>query len=185
MTRLRSIPLSSFLTICMLVTLLIVIAWFFTTEAELSPLLPFSVAMAIPVKGGAEAAKRFVQRAQAATGEYTSGVKNAGPRWQAAAEASKDNFAAGVQQAIAQDRYAKGVRDAGSARYQERAEKIGSLRFGQGVATAENEWLRNTQPFLQSMAGLDLPPRGPKGSPQNLDRVRVVTESNRRLSTGS
>lgn len=130
--------------------------------------------MPIKVSDAATAAKKFVQRAQAAGPDYKKGVENAGSEWQAATAASADTYAAGVQDGINRGAFQKGVVKAGSQRYQERASGVGAQRYPQGIAGAENDWAQGTAPYLQTIAGLSLPPRRPKGDPSNYQRSQAV-----------
>src|SRR5258708_3721823 len=129
--------------------------------------------MAIAVKDAAASAKKFVSRAQAAGPDYTAGVTNAGPKWAAHTKASADAWQAGVQQAAAQNRFANGVNSASTSKFQTRASTVGAQRFPQGVAGSADAWATSTQPFLNTIAALTLPPRQPKGSAANYQRVQA------------
>ena len=58
--------------------------------------------MAIRIKDIGSLAKRFVQRAGAAQGDYKDGVMAAGPEWEANTKAGEDNYKIGVAQASAE-----------------------------------------------------------------------------------
>lgn len=141
--------------------------------------------MAINVKDAGSSAQKFVQRAQAAAGDYSKGVANAGPAWQANTAASADTWAAGVQGAISNGRFTKGVNNAGANKYSAAASGKGAQRYPQGVAVAGPAWQEATQPYLQTIAGLQLPPRRPKGDPGNLQRVQMVTQALRTKKVGA
>ncbi len=136
--------------------------------------------MAIRVKDAAMAAQKFVTRGQAAAGDYGKGVQAAGDIWQAHAAAAGDTFAAGVQDAITRGAFAKGIAKAGSAKYVMRAAGVGAQRYPQGVAQAGPAWQDKTAPYLQTLAGITLPPRRPKGDPGNMARVSAVTDALRK-----
>ena len=107
---------------------------------------------------------------------YQTGVQGAGQRWQDGVNISQDVWALGVQQAMAQGRYSTGVAGKGTL-YSTRASTIGAPRWGQGVAAAEPAYESGVTRFFQVLAALTLPPRGPVGSPQNLQRVQIVDEA--------
>lgn len=130
--------------------------------------------MALKVADAASAAKKYVQRAQAAGPDYKKGVEQAGADWQQATSSAGDTYAQGVQDAIARNAFTKGVQKAGAQRYQERAAGVGAQRYPQGVAGAEGDWAQGTQPFLSTIAALTLPARRPKGDPANFERSRAV-----------
>ncbi len=123
------------------------------------------------VRSAADSAKKFVTRASAAQPDYASGVANAGGRWQAGAEAANDAFKQGVQDALADDRFVRGVRKAGAAKYQMNASKLGPDRFRTGVANAEGAYSQGVSPFISAMQGFDYGPRGARGSATNRSRI--------------
>jgi hypothetical protein len=130
--------------------------------------------MAIRIKDVATLANKFATRAAAAQADYKTGVEAAGGEWEANTAASEGTYQAGVQEAIAAGRYAKGVRASGAAHYVRRASELGSQRFVGGVQAGKDRWAQNTAPALQVIAGLTLPPRGPRRSPQNQQRSAAV-----------
>lgn len=140
--------------------------------------------MAITVKDVSTIARKFVRNAQAAAGDYVEGVKQAGAAWEAGARAGAENFAAGVQQAIADGRFARGVAAAGASKYATNAEKKGGVRFGPGVAAAEGDFTRGVAPVLDVIRNLNLPPRRPKGDPGNMQRAQAVASALRAMKTG-
>jgi hypothetical protein len=133
--------------------------------------------MAVKVKDAAAAAQKFVTRAGAAGADYAQGVANAAPDWQKNTAAAADSFAQGVQQAIQAGRFQKGVNSTSAQKYTTRAAGVGATRYPTGVAGSKDAWQQNTAPYLQTIANLNLPPKGPKGSPQNNLRIAAVTEA--------
>lgn len=139
---------------------------------------------AIRIKDTGSLAKKFVQRASAAAGDYKDGVMGAGADWEANARAGADNFANGVQQAIADKRFEKGIAEAGAAKFTARASTLGAQRYPTGVGAAEGDWSKGTQPYLQTLASLTLPPRRPKGDPGNFARSNAVAVALRAQKVG-
>jgi hypothetical protein len=133
--------------------------------------------MAIKVADASAAAKKFVTRAQAAGPDYTAGVQNAGPSWAAATKSAADTWQQGVTQAAAQGRFAAGVNQNSQNKYQTRASGVGAQRYPQGVAGSQQAWQDGTTPFLNVIAGLNLPARQPKGSAANYQRVQMVGDA--------
>jgi hypothetical protein len=136
------------------------------------------------IKDTAALAKKFVTRAQAAAGEYKAGVEATGQDWQTNTAASSENYATGVQQAIADNRFRKGVESAGSAKFVRNASTLGASRFGPGIANAESEWAKGVQPSLDALKSMQLPPRRPKGDPGNQLRAAAVAERLRAVKLG-
>lgn len=133
--------------------------------------------MAIRIKSAAQIAEKYTQRATAAAGDYSSGI-DAPRRDQAeAAAAAKDSWSAGVQAAITDDRFEKGVRAAGSEKWRRKAKAVGTQRFAPGVQAAKSDFTSGVQPFLETIAAVELPPRFPKGDPRNYQRVQAVGQA--------
>jgi len=129
---------------------------------------------AIRIKDTGTLSKKFVQRATQASGDYKTGVEAAGQDWQARTSASGDNYANGVQAGIARKAFEKGVNDAGSSKYVTRAGTLGAQRYPSGVGAAEGDWAKGVQPYLDTLKGMELPPRRPKGDPANQVRANAV-----------
>ncbi len=130
--------------------------------------------MPIQIKPLEKVLAKYKQNASAAGGSYTDGV-NFPKRDQAeAAIAAKDAFAQGVQEAIAQDRFAKGVAAAGSAKWKEKATGVGAQRFAPGITAGANDFAKGVAPYLDALRNVTLPVRMPKGNEANLERVRTV-----------
>ena len=133
--------------------------------------------MAVSVKAAAASAQKYVTAAQNAGPAYTAGVSNAGGKWAANTAASAPAYAAGVQTAITNGRYAAGVNATSQNKYQTRASTVGVQRYPQGVAGAQQAWQNATTPYLNTIANLNLPARQPKGSPANYQRVQAVGDA--------
>jgi len=115
------------------------------------------------------------QRVTAAAGaEYEEGVRNPKADWKAETVAANAAYKAGLQKSIAADSFRKGVESAGTAKWQENAINKGPARFSQGVTLAVDAYSAGFAPYRAVIAGLTLPPRGPKGDAGNIQRVAVV-----------
>lgn len=108
------------------------------------------------------------------TEDYKQGIQNPKRPWAAATVAAADNQAKGVQAAIQDKRFEKGVARAGDAAWSEGALMKGVNRFGEGVQVAEAKYASNFAPYAQVIESTTLPPRYPKGDPRNLERVKVI-----------
>jgi hypothetical protein len=140
--------------------------------------------MPIEMKDTATIAAKWASRAGAAGSEYTAGVTGRGPKWQAATSAAGDTYEAGVTQAIGRKAFQKGVSTAGPTKWEDKATKIGASRYGQGVSAAQPTYSTGFEKYAGVLKGISLPPRAPKGSPQNLERVRTVADALHKAKTG-
>lgn len=134
--------------------------------------------MAISMPPPHDAAAKWAAVTPTRAQYYTTGVQGAAQKWQSGVDSSNDNWGAGVQQAVADRRYATGVQGKG-ALYSQKAATIGSQRWGQGVSQAAPAYETGVQPIFAALSALNLPPKGPKGSPQNLQRVQAVVDAER------
>ena len=130
----------------------------------------------LKVKSAENAAAKFVNRAAVAGPDYEAGVRGT-TDWEQKAVAGKDNYVAGLQASIARGSREKGIQAAGNAGWQTKAVQVGAQRFPTGVRAAQQDYKNKVSPYLETLRALDLPPKGPKGSPENYDRVRAVGEA--------
>ena len=108
---------------------------------------------------------------------YLEGIQSTTKDWAEATEAAGANYATGVVAAIADKRFEAGVRAAGTDKWRRNAIAKGPDRFAQGVRLAENAYRDGFEPYRRVIEATTLPPRGPKGDPQNIERVRVMAEA--------
>jgi len=109
--------------------------------------------------------------------DYKLGVKNPKRDWEQETIGAKDNWKAGVDQAAAKNLFAKGVSEAGTKKWQDKALTKGPGRFAEGVYMAGPDYERGFAPFREAIARVDLGPRFPRRDPRNLERVRRVVEA--------
>lgn len=121
-----------------------------------------------------QAASKWSERAGAAASDYADGVQNPKEDWKTATVAAAESYKQGVQKSITEGRFAKGVNRAGSQKQINNSISKGVARFSQGVAIAQNDYEENVAPFLEIIERTQLPPRGPKGDPANINRVTKI-----------
>jgi hypothetical protein len=122
-------------------------------------------------------AAKWSQRAAAAGADYTAGVKSTTKDWAGLTAAAAPAWEQGVQTAVGNGRFAKGVQKAGTAKWQAGASGKGATRYPQGVTGGGPNYANNFGPFLQVISGVTLPPRGPRGSPSNIQRVSTIADA--------
>ena len=106
--------------------------------------------------------------------DYKEGVANPKKDWAEEAIAAEDTYKRGVIEAANQGRYGKGIANAGTKKWKDKALNLGPSRFAEGVAVAKKDYEAGFAPYRDVIESTDLPPRGPKGDPSNLQRVAVV-----------
>jgi hypothetical protein len=121
--------------------------------------------------------KIWAKRASGARDEYKDGVENPRKDWKDETAAASERYKAGLEESFSNDSFKKGVEAAGSDKWQRKARKLGPGRYSEGVRAAESDYKTGFAPFHARIANTVLPPRGPKGSPENIDRVRAISEA--------
>lgn len=111
------------------------------------------------------------------TEDYKIGIQNPKRDWAEETEAAKDNWKAGIDAAAAKDLFGKGVREAGSKKWQEKALKKGPGRFAEGVYIAGPDFERGFAPYREAISRVDLGPKFPRRDPRNLERVKKVVDA--------
>lgn len=133
-----------------------------------------AINMPSPTDAGAKWASTTPGRAQ----YYTAGVQGAAQKWQSGVDNSQANWEAGVQDAVSNRRYTNGVQGKGQL-YSQKAGTIGAQRWGQGVSAGQPAYVAGVTRIFAALAGLTLPPKGPRGSIANLQRVQAVVDTER------
>ena len=121
--------------------------------------------------------KVWAKRASASRDEYLDGVNNPRKDWKDETAGASNRYQAGLETSFANKSFEKGVVSAGTGKWQERTKKLGPSRYSEGVRASEPDYRKGFEPYHSAIAGVDLPPRGPKGSPENIDRVRAIAET--------
>lgn len=122
-------------------------------------------------------ARKFASVTPGRTEDYRVGVENPRRDWGTATVAAESAYEAGVTQAIAKKRFGKGVKAAGTEKWQRGAVEKGTARWGPGVTMAQDIYARNFAPYRDAIERATLPPRYAKRDPRNLDRVKAVVNA--------
>ncbi len=111
------------------------------------------------------------------TEDYRVGVENPRRDWAGATGAAESAYEAGVQLAISKKRFGKGVKAAGTPKWQKGAIEKGTTRWGPGVTIAEPDYSAGFAPYRDAIAHAVLPPRYARRDPRNLDRVKAIVDA--------
>jgi len=124
------------------------------------------------IKSISQISKKWSDRVGVAGTDYVEGVKNPRKDWEENALAAKENYEQGIRLSITQGRREKGIKEAGTKKWQEKTVKK-SGNWSTGVAGATDEMQKGYAPYHDIIAGLDYGPKYPAGDPRNLERVKV------------
>lgn len=111
------------------------------------------------------------------TEDYKLGIQNPRRDWAEEALAGKGNWKAGIDAAAAKDLFAKGVAQAGTKKWRDKALKKGPGRFAEGVYIAGPDYEEGFKRFHAAIERVDLGPRFPKRDPRNLERVKKIVDA--------
>lgn len=120
---------------------------------------------------------KYTRRAQAAQGDYTTAVQSTpAGKWETNAAAGAQNWADGLQAAIASGRFATGVNGKDGV-WRTNTTSKGPTRYAQGVAGAGPAFQKGMQPVLDTLTALTLGPSGPRGDERNKQRALQVMDA--------
>jgi len=128
---------------------------------------------------------KWSRRASTAGPDYAAGIAAPRAPWSQAAQAAKDAWRQGVTDAAGRDAYAKGIVKVGDAKWQRKASTLGVNRYPEGVSSAKDDYKGGFAPFADALSKLELPARGARGDPKNLNRVATIAQTMRAVKTGS
>jgi len=106
--------------------------------------------------------------------DYRIGIQNPKRDWADATEGQADTWKAAITEAANKGLFAKGVRKAGSKKWQEKSLQKGPGRFSEGVMVAGGDYEKGFAPYREAIEATTLPPKYPKGDPRNIQRVAVI-----------
>lgn len=109
--------------------------------------------------------------------DYKLGIQNPRRDWESETAAAEDNWKAGIDAAAGKGLFGKGVRKAGTKKWQEKALKKGPARFAEGVYIAGPDYEAGFKPYHAAIEAVDLGPRFPKRDPRNLERVKRIVDA--------
>ncbi len=129
------------------------------------------------VKSAQRSAEKWTRRSAAATQDYQAGIQAPKEDWAASSAAAAPAYVQGVQQAIQANAFQNGVGKAGTGKWQSKSLAVGVPRFAQGIQASGDAYEKGFAPFRAAIEATQLPPRGPKGDPANLERARIIAQT--------
>lgn len=129
------------------------------------------------IKSMDRATDKWQRVASVSQTEYKAGVSDPKTDWAQATAAAEANYNQGVQAAISRSAFGKGVKNAGTAKWQKGAIEKGATRWSEGISLSGDAYAEGFAPYRQVIANLKLPARGPKGDPKNIQRVAAVASA--------
>jgi len=135
-------------------------------------------------RSAAASRKRWQEIASARGPAYGEGVQNPRRPWLESTLKQEDAYEAGVTQAIARKAFGKGARKVGNEGWLRGAVEKGINRYGPGITAGADKYESSMGPVIAAIEATRLPERGPRGAPQNLERVAVLARNLNKLRVG-
>ena len=129
------------------------------------------------IKSISDIAKKFIDVTPGRAAQYEEGVANPRRDWERATAAAESNFEAGIQKAVANKSFGKGVKAAGNEKYQKGVKEKGVSRWPVGVSLAADAYAKGFGPFRDVIERTTLPARYPRRDPRNLARVAAIAKA--------
>lgn len=130
-----------------------------------------------PIKSLDRITQKWIRQSAVSEASYKEGVENPTKDWEKETLAAESNFEAAVQKAITAKTFGKGVKRAGTDKWQRNAIAKGPGRWREGIALSENAYAEGFAPYAEVIRNTNLPPRGPKGDPKNIARVAALAKA--------
>ena len=128
----------------------------------------------ISVKSAADIAQKWAEVTPGKSGYYATEAPAAGAEWEANTVAAGGTYTAGIAVAGIGKRFIGGVKRAGAAKFARKVKDVGVARYGPGVAAAQADMSAGMADYVGVLEGLEIPDRGPRGSPGNYAIVEKV-----------
>ncbi len=128
----------------------------------------------ITVKSADQVAQKWADVTPGKAGYYESEAPAAGAAWEANTINAAGTYKAALSAAGIEKRFVGGVKRAGAEKFSRKVKDVGVARYGPGVAAAQADMASGIAPYLDVLSGLDIPDRGPRGSPGNYAIVEKV-----------
>jgi len=129
------------------------------------------------IKSAGQIAEKWSRVTPQRNADYEAGVRQPGKDWANNTAAAESSYEGGVQNAIQQKRFGKGVKNAGTPKWQAKTLEKGTQRWGPGVSVAQADYEAGFAPYRDEIERTSLPPRYPKGDPRNIERVSKLAKA--------
>ena len=127
------------------------------------------------IRSPREIAEKWKRVTPGRSEDYKQGVMKPRKDWETETAAAEGRYKTGVIAAANSGQYAKGVKKVGTKKWQEKTLTKGPTRFAEGVMLAGDDFEKGFAPYADVIESIDLPPRGPKGDPANIQRVVAIS----------
>ncbi len=129
------------------------------------------------IKNISKIAEKWMRQSSVSEQSYTEGVQSPRADWATVTAEANDSYKKGIQASIGKDSFLKGVKRAGTSKWQQQTLAKGPGRWTDGINKSGSSYADGFQPYLEVISRTQLPKRGPKGDPSNINRVSVMSKA--------
>lgn len=131
----------------------------------------------IVLRSADEIAKKWGEVTPARATYYEAGVREPTKDWANEASAAAPTYKSAVQNPMIDKLYIGGIKKAGTDKWKRKAVSVGVARYGPGVAAAIEDYKAGFAPYADELSRVELPPKKPRGSSENIERVKRIADS--------
>jgi len=128
----------------------------------------------ISVKSASDIATKWAEVTPARASYYEAEAPAAAAEWEANTVQAGGTYKAGISVAGIEKRFIGGVKRAGAGKFARKVRDVGVARYSPGVTAAKADFESGFADFQAVLDGLEIPDRGPRGSPGNYAIVEKV-----------
>lgn len=129
------------------------------------------------IPSASQIAEKWARVTPTRTQDYLNGVAQPRRDWADSTVDARERYEQGIQEAIGRDAFSRGVERAGTEKWRSRTREKGPGRWSQGISISRGDYEAGFAPFRSVIQNTTLPPRGPAGSPSNIERARVMAQA--------
>ena len=130
--------------------------------------------MAVKVKPADQSREKWRDNAARAAESFATEAAAGAEAWARNTAAASDTYHQAITAPGIKERFKRGVSRAGAAKFARKIADVGKDRYAPGVAAADQDYQQGVEPYLQTIAGLTLSSRKPRGDPSNYKRVEEI-----------
>ena len=131
----------------------------------------------IKVKSAEEIATKWAEVTPARASYYEEAAPEAAEDWHDNTVAAGGTYKAGISVAGIEKRFVGGVKRAGAAKFRRKVKDVGVSRYSPGVTAAKDDMKDGFEDYQAVLDGMEIPDRGPRGSPANYAIVQKVGDA--------
>jgi len=117
---------------------------------------------------------KWRDRASIASTEYAENAIENASKWLRNLKENKKNWKDAMQEVLSKNLWEQAIDKLTEQDYVNGIKEKGANRYSDGINKSVDKYQERMTKVLQFMQGIKLPPRGPKGSDQNFERVKVL-----------